>query len=89
MSKGLATLFEVAAHNALALSPPPGRKPSSSFLAALLPLKLLLDYIRDPEAYAVERARDERINRIFSDPPLSRRAVRNVRVNPLIFGNFC
>lgn len=87
--EGLATLFEIAASNAFALAPPPGQKQSDSFIAAWGPLKLLLDYLKDPEAYAAAREQDERLKQLFANPPQSMPKARAVRLNPIIFGNIC
>lgn len=54
------SLFEIAAHNALAKRPGPGSPLPKQYLAAMLPLKLMLEFILDPEAYAAEREREER-----------------------------
>lgn len=79
--KGLATLFDVAAYHALDKRPRPGRPlTDKQYVAALIPLKRLMEYLLDPEAYAAERAREENFNRDLerlrrvrlSAPPVNR-----------------
>lgn len=90
----MATLIEVAIYNAVSKKPRPGRPLSRAhcYLGEMLALKLLVEYWRDPAAYAAERARErafeERLSRLRSEPP-PERPRRAHPMSYVLLGNFC
>lgn len=85
----VATLFEIAVYNAVSKKPRPGRPLSRAhcYLNDMLALKRMVEYWKDPDAYAAERERDERIRLLLSRPVVPRRSAPPSATHYLIFGN--
>lgn len=94
MTEPLATLLEVAVYNAVSKKPRPGRPLSRAhcYLGEMLALKLMVEYWKDPTAYAAERARErefeERLTRLRSEPPPARPRGA-YPMSHVLLGNYC